>query len=63
VKLLSFKIATACADEITLPRSGRVGRGSGRGGSFSQLRVDESGHPYRPSPALRGRLSRRESEP
>jgi hypothetical protein len=34
VQFLSLDMATACADEITLPRSGRVGRLNGRGGSL-----------------------------
>jgi hypothetical protein len=34
VQFLSLEMATACADEITLPRSGRVGRLNGRGGSL-----------------------------
>ena len=43
----------------TLPPDGRVGSGNDRGGFFTQPTVEAPGQPYRPSPALVGRLSRR----
>ena len=44
---------------FTLPRSGRVGRGSGRGGLVAVMRRPILLISRRPSPGLRARLSRK----